>query len=199
MANSTLLHRLADRLAHVGWVVLLLSVGFGVVGGAVVAVWNPDTAPPPRQAEECANPPCFGGGGAPRLEDMPAVVPILGSALAVLLGVPSALRGVSAIARGRWSHGLRRLLVVVGPVLLIVGMEIVPHVINPCLVADLRGGELPVFCERTESGADIADRLHALYHAVVGAIPMLAIYGWALHRWQPNVLPHRWRVRPQNG
>jgi hypothetical protein len=116
------------------------------------------------------------------------VVPFVGYGLALLLGVPSGIAGGWSLVRGRWSAGFRRLLILVGPILFIVGMEVVPHIVNPCLAADLAGDTFPRFCGRTESGADIAERGHALYHALVGALPMVLLYRWALRRWRPDLL-----------
>jgi hypothetical protein len=70
-------------------------------------------------------------------------------------------------------------------------MEIIPHVVNPCLAADLAGEHLPRFCERTERGPDLTSRLHTLDHALVGAWPMVLLYRWALRRWRPDVLTQR--------
>ena len=191
MERSSRWQRIADLFARLGWWVLVVSVAIAILGGAVVAAWNPDTEPPAPETTECADPPCFGGGGLPGPEDLPMVVPFLGYGLALLLGVSSAIAGVWSLARGRWSEGFRSLLIVVGSLLFIVGMEIVPHVINPCFAADLAGNQLPRFCERTESGPDITSRLHALDHALVGALPMLFLYRWALRRWRADVLRQR--------
>lgn len=181
-------HLMVDRLARIAWIVLLISVAIAIVGGAVVAAWNPETSPPPAEATECEDPPCFGGGGMPGPENLPIVIPFLGYSLAILLGVPNAVAGAWGLVRGRWRQGFQGLLIFVGPVVFLIGMEIVPHVINPCLVADVAGDQLPRFCGRTESGADIADRGHALHHALVGAVPMAMLYRWALRRWRPDVL-----------
>jgi len=81
-----------------------------------------------------------------------------------------------------------KLLVVVGPVLFVAGTELVPHVVNPCIAAEMTQNELPGFCEHTESGTDIGGRVHALHHAVIGALPMIVLYTWALRRWQPDVV-----------
>lgn len=183
--------QMANRLAHIGWLVVLVSVAFMIVGSAVGAVWYPDTNSPPAETTECENPPCFGGGGMPGLADLPTVIAFGGYGLAVLLGVPSALWGAWNVLRGRWRLGLPELLVVVGPLLLVAGTELVPHVVNPCLAADLTRDELLGFCEHTESGTDIGGRVHALHHAVVGALPMALLYTWALRRWQPDVVRKR--------
>ncbi|MDQ3044082.1 MAG: hypothetical protein M3R06_02870 [Chloroflexota bacterium] len=188
MESASRWPRVVDRLARFGWLVLVVSVVIAVLGGMLTAALDLGGEPSSTQANGCEDPPCFGGGGLPGASDLPTVLPFLGYGLAFLLGAPSALTGVWSIVRGRWSLGWRSLLVFVGPLLFIIGTEIVPHVVNPCLVADLVGEDLPGLCERTESGADIAGRGHALYHTLVGALPMLALYAWALLRWRPKVL-----------
>jgi hypothetical protein len=180
----------AEHLARFGWLVLVASVATMILGSVVVAVWNPETAASPAEAEECENPPCLGGGGMPGLADLPTVISFIGYGLAILLGVPSAMAGVWSILRGRWSIGGRSLLVFVGPLLVLAGTELVPHVVNPCIVADLTSDELPGYCEQTESGTDIGGRFHALHHAVVGALPMALLYTWALRRWRPDPVEH---------
>jgi hypothetical protein len=179
---------MADRLARIGWLVLLVSVAFMIVGSAGVAMWNPDADAPPAETTECENPPCFGGGGMPGLADLPTVVSFLGFSMAILLGMPSALSGTWKLLRGQWRLALTWLLPFVGPGLFIVGTELVPHVVNPCLVAELSRDELPGFCEKTGSGTDISGRVHALHHALVSALPMLVLYTRALRRWQPDVV-----------
>lgn len=188
MEDSSRWWRLADRLVRIGWLLLIVSVAFMIVGSAVVAVLNPDIEAPLAEATECENPPCFGGGGMPGLADLPTVVSFGGYSLAILLGVPSGLAGAWSLLRGQWRVGLAWLLPFVGPVLFVVGTEIVPHLANPCFAAELTRDELPGFCEQTESGADISGRVHALHHAVVGALPMLLLYTGALRRWRPNVV-----------
>lgn len=191
MEHASRWQRMAVRLARAGWLILLVSVAFMIVGSAVVAIWNPDTDSPPAETAECEDPPCFGGGGMPGAADLPTVGAFVGYSVAILLGVPSAVAGLWHMVRGRWRLGLAGLLVVVGPLLFIVGTEIVPHVVNPCVVADVASDDLPGYCEQTESGVDIGGRVHALHHAVVGALPMAALYTWALRRWHPDVLRGR--------
>ncbi len=198
MTTASRWQHLPDRYGRIGWVILVVSVTLALLGGAAVAVWNPDTDPPPAARPECTDPPCFGGGGMPGAADVPTVLPFLGYALAMVLGVPGALMSVWSFAHHRWSQGLQRLLVFLGPLLIVVGMELIPHVVNPCLVADLAGDRLPRFCGRTESGADIADRRHALYHAIVGALPMALLYRWALRRWRPDVLSSVGMAKPSS-
>ena len=184
--------RAADRLARRAWQVLLASVALALVGGLFVAAWNPDTGDPQPYVDACENPPCFGGGGLPGARDLPVVLPFLGYGLAIVLGLPSLLAGGWDLLRGRWPAVGQRVLAFVGPVLVVAGMEIVPHLVSPCLPAELGAGWLPPVCERTEGyGFDVAGRWHALDHALVGAVPMAALYGLALHRWRPDMVRRR--------
>lgn len=185
--TSTRWQRAADRLARYTWLILLASVALALAGGAVVGAWNPTTDDPAPYVEECADPPCFGGGGLPRVSDLPAALPLLGYGLAVILSLPSLLAGGWDLLQGRWAPGCRRLLAFAGPVLVLVGTEVVPHLASPCLPAALGADWLPPVCERTEDGVDVTGRWHALDHALVGALPMVALYRWALRRWHPDV------------
>ncbi len=160
-AQSAGRRRLSDRLARYALLILLLSVAIALVGGVVVAVaWQP-RAEETQYFDECPNPPCFGGGGLPGVRDLPWVLSTLGYGLAILLGLPSLLAGAWDLLRGRGAVGGRRLLAFIGPVLVFVGTEIVPHLLNPCHWAVTLGGtRLPEFyCAYSpEWGADLADR-----------------------------------------
>ena len=123
----------------------------------------------------------------PSAHDLPTTLPFLGYGLAIALGLPSLLAGGWDLLRGRGAAGGRRLLAFVGPVLIVVGTEVVPHVASPCLPAELGVGGLPAVCERTAQGVDVEERWHALDHALVGALPMAALYWRALRRWRPDV------------
>ncbi len=131
--------------------------------------------------------------GLPGIQDLPVVIPVLGYLLAIALGLPSLLTGTGDCLRGRWAVGSSRLLPFIGPVLILVGVEIVPHVVSPCTLAQVLGSdELPGICERAEHGVDIKDRWHALDHALVGALPLAALYWLALRTWRSALA----RLRP---
>jgi hypothetical protein len=126
---------LSDRLARYWWRVLILAVGMAIVGSVFyAATWEP--GPALRPVEECLKPPCFGGGGAPQLRDLPVIVPMIGYGFAILLGIPSAVRGAWSLVRGKPAGAGKLLLVFTGPLLVLVGTEIVPHVLSPCLITD---------------------------------------------------------------
>lgn len=188
LATSAWWQRVGDWLARYAWLVLLAAIAVAVVGGIVYAVvWQPDSANVQVEVAECEDPPCFGGGGLPGLRDLPATLPFLGYGLAIVLGLPSLLVGGLDVLRGRWAAGWQRLLVFAGPVLFLVGTEVVPHLVSPCVPAVLGADWLPTVCERTEQGVDIKDRWHPLHHALVGGLPMAVLYWRALHRWRPDV------------
>ncbi len=183
----------ADRLARYAWLILLAAVALALLGGIVyAATWQPRADTVQAPVDECEDPPCFGGGGLPGIRDLPVVIPVLGHLLAIVLGLPSLVAGAWSLLRGRWAAGGRRLLPFVGPVLVFVGMEIVPHMVSPCALAQALGSStLPGICERTAHGVDIKDRWHALDHALVGALPLAALYWLALRRWHPTVIRFR--------
>lgn len=175
---------MADRLARYSWLVLLGAIGLALVGGAISATWQPRSDEVRPGQEACVDPPCFDPGGLPRPRDLPVVIPALGYLLAIGLGLPSLPAGLWDFLRRRWAAGGRRLLVFAGPVLFLIGNEIVPHVLSPCLLeAALGTDRLAGICQ----GFELADRWHALHHALVGALPMAALYFLALRRWRPQI------------
>ncbi|MGH2451891.1 MAG: hypothetical protein ACRDGE_11620 [Candidatus Limnocylindria bacterium] len=170
-----MMRRVADRMADYGWRVLLGAVSIALVGGVIqVFIWEPSAGP---SSDVCPRPPC-GPEGLPRLSDAATVLPILGYLLVIVLGVPSLLSGTWDLVHGRGTDGGRRLLAFVGPVLVLVGTEIVPHIANLGLCA--AAAELCSYSP--EWGTDISDRWHPLDHAVLGAVPMTAIYWLARRR-----------------
>ncbi len=191
---QTAWQRWADCLARYAWLVLLITITVALIGGAVSASVG-QTGSDSVQAEvvECENPPCFGGGGMPGLHDLPMIISSLGYGLAIILGLPSLLAGIWSLLRGNWTAGGRWLLTFLGPVLFFVGVEIVPHLLNPCYFAWALGNEqLPAICESNPAwGVDIAGRWHLLHHTLVGALPLAVLYWLALRKWRPNVVRFR--------
>ncbi len=96
--------------------------------------------------------------------------------------VGRSLGGVAAQARSEPSTGRNALglaaVAVVGAVLVLVGGELVPHLVNPCVLPDVAGAEPPGFCVTTPEGADVPDNWHALDHAVVGFLPVSLLVAW---------------------
>lgn len=185
--------RAADRLGRYSITLLLIVVGLAVLGG-IVATLIPDSPSETSQmVEECKNPPCFGGGGAPSVRALPTVLPAIGFAIAILLGVPSLLLALADLFQGRVRSAGRLSLLFLGPLLVLIGTEVVPHVLSPCLPAQLGIMARPGVCELTPHGVDVKNQWHPLTHALLGAVPMVLLYRLALRRFRPDlVLPdHR--------
>ncbi len=119
------------------------------------AAWNPEPEDPEPYVDACEDPPCVGGGGLPGARDLPATLPYLSHSLAIVLPLPSVSTGGWGLLRGRWATGGRRLLAFLGPVLVVVGAEIVPQPASPCPPAVLGADWLPPVCERAAHGMDI--------------------------------------------
>lgn len=173
----------AHRLARYGWYVLLVGLALGLLGGVLSALDGPGGAPEAVTTTEddlCPNPPCLDmdlAGMPPSA--IPNLLQLLGYTLAAVLGVPSLLAGGQDLLRGRRALGAGRLLAFLGPLLILVGTELVPHAIDVCRL-------LPWACEDSpRHGWSIADQWHQLDHALIGALPLTILYGWALRRWHP--------------
>lgn len=185
---------LADRLASWGLGVLSLAVILAVVGGVISALlWTPyqEVLSPAPTIDPCPNPPCLWDSTPPRVVDLPVVIGVLGLVLAILLGGPSLLAGVWDVVRTRPRLGAWRALAFFGPLLVLAGMEVIPHVLSPCLLAFLLGSEVPGLC----SGWDLVDRWHGLHHAVVGGVPLVLLYRHLRGRSR-NALEHRTSATP---
>ncbi len=190
LPSASWVERAADRLARWAWQTLLVIVAVAVIGGVVVAVWDaPSGDPPAASLDECENPPCF-SIGSPSAIDLFVIVPTIGYVVVILLGIPSLLVGARDLIRRRHSVGGKRLLIFFGPLAVFIGMELLPHVLTPCLFASANSDALSAICEpmsHDPAEVDIAGRWHALHHAVVGGLLMTALYWRALLRWRPAV------------
>ncbi len=129
--------------------------------------------------DPCPDPPCFGGGPAPSLADVPGFAHLLVFGLALVLSVLASATGLlAAVRRG----GTRRLGLALaagaGTLLVMTGGEIVPHLLNPCFVAEWLGASTPGFCETGLNGSDIADNWHLLDHALTGFLPLVLVFAW---------------------
>lgn len=172
---------LEERLGGHGWRILWLSVAVSLVSGVVYAVISDPG-------------------------DLPTIIPTLGFLASIALGVPGLVSGLRSLIKGERNVAGPRILMFVGPLVVFVGIELVPHLLNPCLLADANGPEDSSFCKTVVHRAgfggrgalvedvDVNDRFHLLHHSVVGAIPMTLLYRQALRRWHAAVLgnpPHR--------
>lgn len=169
----------SQRLARSSVILVVLAGAVSVLAGLLALVWSPDLSPAP--ADTCTEEPCFGldlGGGSP-FAALPLLAHLVLLALALAMGGLSLLLGVvSAIRRRRFRALAVSALAVVGPLMVLVGGEVLPHVLNPCVLPDVAGAEPPAFCETTPEGADVPENWHALDHAVVGFLPMSLLVAW---------------------
>jgi hypothetical protein len=161
-------------------VILIVAAGVvSVASGLLALVWFPDLPAAPPDA--CADPPCWGLdlGGALLLVLLPFIAHLLLLGLALLIGGLTLLLGLVAAARGRgWNLLGLAAVAVVGPLLVLVGGEVLPHLVNPCALPALAGAEPPGFCTTTPDGVDVPDNWHALDHAVVGFLPLSLVVAW---------------------
>ncbi len=128
---------MSERLARGSVAVLLVGVVVSVMVGALeVPGWLPeDPSDRVEYVDPCPDPPCFGGGPALSLEDVPQFAHVLLFGLALVLGgLASATGLVAAVFRGGTrSFGLG-LAAAAGTLLVFIGGEIVPHLLNPCFI-----------------------------------------------------------------
>jgi heme A synthase len=160
---KTLFIRIAnrvDKLARYAFILLALIMAFGVVGGAIAAfTWKPFA-----DATDLAGP----------LYSIQA----LAFFHALMFVVPSLLFGIWDLTQGRQSRGSRRLLAFFGPVMVVMGTEVLSHLFIPC-------GWLDGLCD---SDGGIKGRWHQLHHTLVMGVPLLLLYWLALSRWYPALL-----------
>ncbi len=185
LADTRQRSRTSFLIALASRFVLAAALVAVLVGGVEAVLWEPSG--PDKQvpaAEVCLDPPCA-PESLPDLRHLPLMVPPLGYLLASLLGLAALL--MSLLSKRRWWSRRRGLLPVLGPVVVLVAMEVVPHLVNPCLVAGALGDNLPSGCSRTVHGVDVHDRWHALHHAVVGGLPAALGYTALLRRRRPEL------------
>jgi hypothetical protein len=117
--------------------------------------------------------------GTSALLGLPFMAHVLLLGLALLIGALTLLLSLVAAGRRRGRRGLGLAAVAVGgPLLVLIGGELVPHLVNPCVLPDVAGAEPPGFCVTTPEGADVPDNWHALDHAVVGFLPVSLLVAW---------------------
>lgn len=183
--RTNTLRRVAKlRLAHASVFALLAATVLQVIVHALYALgWLP-TPDVDFEESPCVQEPCA-PESLPPPELLPIVAPFLLLGLASLLGVALLVAAVFRLG-GTPRRALRSgFLLTAAPVLVLVGGELLPHVITPCWFGEISG-----LCERSEAhGVDWHDRIHLLAHGVVGWIPSTVLVGGAVARWRPEVLP----------
>lgn len=159
----------------------VLAAATAIVAGTAVALLGfvfPDLG-----ADATAQPEPL-PSGVDRVADLP-VVPTVLVVVALALAVVAAAMVLSE-ARTR-PVVLTCALLVAGPVVVLVGAEVVPHVVTPCWA-----GEVPAVCESDgRGGFDFPRTVHPFGHALLGWVPLTILHVWTLRRWWPEVVP-RW-------
>lgn len=160
--------------------VVVIAVVAGTVCAAIYAVLDPPDPPAPPGREACPQPPCFD-------LDLPSGVELLNAVTGLGLVVALVLGGLAAaglVLRGPRDFRAGALLVL-GPLVVLVAMELIPHLVNPCLVIDIAGAQSPGWCE----ASDVSGRWHSLHHVVVGAVPAALGYLAIIRRRRPELSP----------
>jgi hypothetical protein len=176
--------RLAPELASVGWRVLLITVAVALAAGLLYPVSRTSIPEDPLlQSFDCPAPPCFPQTFASRAGDLAVLLPPFGYALALLLCVPGLVIGARHLLAGRDAKARPGLLAFFGTVIVLVGIDILPHVANPCLT---NGPRLTALCGEFAGRWDVQNRWHTLLHALLGAVPMTLLFAWVSGRWRPG-------------
>lgn len=156
---------------------MVLAGVISVMSGLLALVWSPDLPPaPPCKAE-----PCFGLdlGNASLFAVLPLIAHVLLLGLALAMGGLSLVLSVVTAMRRRQLQALTvSAIAMVGPLMVLAGGEVLPHVLNPCVLPELAGAEPPAFCESTPEGPDVPEHWHALDHALVGFLPLSLLVAW---------------------
>lgn len=158
---------------------MVLAGVVSVASGLLALVWSPDL--PPAPADTCTDEPCFdlNLGNTSPFAVVPLIAHFLLLGLALAVGALSVLLGVvTAVRRRRLRELALGAMLVAGPLIVVAGAEVLPHVLNPCVLPDLAGAEPPAFCVKTSDGADVPDDWHALDHALVGFLPLSLLVAW---------------------
>jgi hypothetical protein len=122
--------------------------------------------------------------GVEQVADLPVAPTVLVVVALVLAATSAAMVLTESQAR---PVVLRCGLLVAGPLVVLVGAQLVPHVVTPCWA-----GEVPSLCEPDGNGGlDYPDTVHPFGHALLGWVPLTLLYVWTLRRWWPEVVP-RW-------
>ena len=175
--------RISLLLGRGSLVAVLIAVVAGTGGAAIYAVLDPPAPNAPPGPQACPQPPCMD-------LDLPSGVELLTAVTGLGLAAALVLGGlaVAAMVLRRRPRDIRAaVLLVLGPLLVLLVMELVPHVVNPCLAINASGSASPVWCE----GSDVEGRWHALHHAVVGAVPAALVYVRVIRRRRPELSPVR--------
>lgn len=176
------LERVAPLLSSYAWRILLSTVVVALLAGVLYPATRTSIPEDPLlQSFDCAAPPCFPQTPLSRLSDVLVKLPPLGYALALMLSLPGLIFGFRYLLAGRDSLAASGLLAFFGTALVLVGTDVVPHVLNPCLTF---GPQLSGVCGEFAGRWDVQDRWHTLLHTLLGAAPLVLVFAWLKRRWR---------------
>jgi hypothetical protein len=176
--------RKAPELASLGWRVLLFTVALALVAGLVYPASRTSIPEDPLlQSFDCPAPPCFPATPFSTLGDILVKLPPFGYAAALLLCLPALLVAAQHLLSGRDRLARPGLIAFFGTLAVLLGIDILPHVVNPCLEY---GPQLPGLCSEFAGRWDVQARWHTLLHTLLGALPLVLLFSWVSRRLGPR-------------
>jgi len=173
-----------ERFGRIGFRVLALAVAMNLTGAILYAA-------------------TYRSSGSRPVATILIVGGLAAFLAAVVLGVPAAVARVRAIFKPNTGRK-GALIFFFGPLLVLIGMELVPHLLNPCgLPNALEKPFTSSICERTsyrggfqgkgavETAVDVKDRWHPLAHGLLGAVPLLVVDARVVRRRQARLEPEQ--------
>ena len=163
-------YKLSDRLAHIGFIIIVLVVFISFALGLLIALLGSFLI---KLGDG------LGGGWG---------IPALALTLAMFLGVPSLIISVADIFRGR-RRQTGRMVAFFGPLIISIGFIAIAHVVDPCFqgIWTLQSywGSIPL-CERFGPEINIHTRFHLLLHSSP-TIVLVILYWVILRKWYPAI------------
>jgi hypothetical protein len=176
--------RKAPDLARLGWRTLLFTVALALVAGLVYPASRTSIPEDPLlQSFDCPAPPCFPATPFSTLGDILVKLPPFGYAAALLLCLPALFVAARNLLAGREQLVRPGLTAFFGTLAVLVGTDILPHVVNPCLEY---GPELAGLCGEFAGRWDVQARWHTLLHTLLGALPLTLLFAWVSGRLRPR-------------
>lgn len=167
--------QIAEQGIFFAWRALLITVFLALVAGVIYPA-SRTTIPedPLLQSFDCAEPPCFPQSPASRLGDVLVELPPFGYALALLLTLPGLLVGAHDLLEGRKEGAWRLITPFLGTLLVLIGIDVVPRLLNPCIAI---GPSLDSLCGEFAGRWDVQARWRTLQHALLGSLPFTLLFG----------------------
>ena len=159
-----------------GWRVLILTALFALLAGIVFPATR-TTIPEEslQQSMDCPVVPCVPETPASVVADTLVRLPFYGYLLALALCVPGLVIGIGDLRSGRMEGARRFIVPFLGTALVLICIDVVPRVINPCLIL---GPTMDGLCREFSGRWDVRPQWHYLHHALIGAVPSALLFGW---------------------